>query len=72
MRISELELNLLRLLAQGKSNRQIASELGRREQTVKNELTNLYLKMAVANRTEAVIKAMKSGLIETPQRETGE
>lgn len=68
MAITEVELGLLRLLVQGKSNKQIAPERGIAEQTVKNHLTKLYLKMAVANRTEAVIKAMKLGLIETPEK----
>lgn len=65
--ITELELDLLRLLVQGKSNKQIASERGRREQTVKNHLTKLYLKLGVVNRTGAVLKAMKLGLIEIPR-----
>jgi len=57
------ELEILKLLVQGKRNRQIAVELGLKEQTVKNELRMIFLKLGVTNRTQAVIKVIKQGLI---------
>ncbi len=61
--ITPVEIRLLKLLAQGRINREIASELGIKEQTVKNELRFLFLKLGVANRTSAVIEALKKGLV---------
>ena len=61
--LSPIELQLLKLLGQAKSNKQIAAELGIGEQTVKNHLQLMYLKLGVYNRTGAVIKAIKEGLI---------
>ena len=61
--LSPRELQLLKLLGQAKSNKQIAAESGIAEQTVKNTLQLMYLKLGVYNRTGAVIKAVKKGLI---------
>jgi len=61
--ITPRESQLLKLLGQAKSNKQIAAELGITEQTVKNKLQLVYLKLGVYNRTGAVIKAIKEGLI---------
>lgn len=58
------ELQLLKLLAQGKSNKEIAKELGIAEQTIKNRFHFLFLKLGVSNRTAAVVKAIKEGLVE--------
>jgi len=63
MTLTPNELQLLKLLAQGKRDRVIASELGIAEQTVRNELHTLYRKLGVRNRTGAVIKAIRRGLI---------
>jgi len=57
--LSPGELQLLKLLGQAKSNKQIAAELGTAEQTVKNQLQLVYLKLGVYNRTGAVIKAIE-------------
>lgn len=67
MSFTRRELQILELLAQGKSNKQIAAELGIGEQTVKNHLYSIYLKLGVTNRTQAAIKAIKERLIELPQ-----
>ena len=48
------------------SNKQIARELWLAEQTVKFHLTNIYRKLNVATRTEAVNAAYRRGLLETP------
>jgi len=63
MTLTPGELRLLKLLAQGKLNKEIASELGIKEQTVKNALHVVYLKLGVLNRTSAVILATKEGLV---------
>lgn len=62
-KISPRESQLLKLLGQAKSNKQIAYELSITEQTVKNELRLTYLKLGVCNRVGAVIKAAREGLI---------
>ncbi|GAI85925.1 unnamed protein product [marine sediment metagenome] len=58
-KLTTRELEMLKLLAKGKSNREITMELGIKEQTVKNILNKLFLKLGVANRTQAAVKAIK-------------
>jgi len=53
---SECETEILRLVAQGKRNKDIALELGMKEQTVKNRITTIFLKLGVKNRTQAALK----------------
>lgn len=62
--LSEREIEILRLLANGLSNRQISERLMLSENTVKYHLKNLLRKMDVQNRTEAVMKAVQEKLIE--------
>jgi DNA-binding NarL/FixJ family response regulator len=57
------ELDVLKLAARGLSNQKIAAELGIGERTVRQHLMNIYGKMGVASRTEAVSKALKEGWI---------
>jgi len=64
--ITESELRVLRALAQGRSNKQIAGELFITEQTVKLHLTNIYRKLDVSNRTEATRFAYQHGLVTNP------
>jgi len=64
--ITDSELRVLRALAQGKSNKQIAAELFITEQTVKFHLTNIYRKLDVSNRTEATRFAYQHGLVTNP------
>jgi len=61
--LSERELEILRLIAQGASNREIAGKLFLAEGTVKNHVTNILGKLQVRDRTQAAIKAKDSGLI---------
>ncbi|MCS7050514.1 MAG: response regulator transcription factor, partial [Thermomicrobium sp.] len=63
---SERELTMLRLLAQGYSNRQIADTLNLAESTVKNNLSALFQKLGVRDRTQAVIYAISHGLVPRP------
>lgn len=59
--LSERELAVLRLAAQGLTNKAIAVELGLSDRTIQGHLANIYGKLAVASRTEAVTKALKLG-----------
>jgi LuxR family maltose regulon positive regulatory protein len=61
--LSERELEVLTLLAAGKSNRQIASELFVAASTVKTHIKNIYRKLDVRNRTQAVSRAGELGLL---------
>jgi DNA-binding CsgD family transcriptional regulator len=55
------EHEVLALLAEGASNRQIAADLGISENTVKFHLQALYRKLGVSSRAGAVFEAMKLG-----------
>jgi len=60
------ETEILSAVAEGMPNKQIARQLWLSEQTVKYHLTNLYRKLGVTSRTEAVHQAFSRGLIENP------
>jgi NarL family two-component system response regulator LiaR len=60
--LSEREMEVLRLLAQGKSNRDIADQLVITELTVKTHVSNILSKLHVASRTQAALYALKEGL----------
>jgi len=62
--LTERELEILRALAEGLANGQIAKRLWLAEQTVKFHLTNIYRKLGVSSRTEAVHWAYSHGLLE--------
>ena len=57
------ELEVLLLIARAMSNSQVASHLHISEGTVKRHLTNIYAKLGVASRADAVKKALSSGLL---------
>ncbi len=57
------EIEILRYIAQGFLNKQIAAELGISEQTIKNHVTSILRKLNANARTEAVVVAIKQGLI---------
>jgi DNA-binding NarL/FixJ family response regulator len=60
--LSERELEILRLVSNGSSNREIANTLYITEGTVKNHLTNILGKLGVRDRTQAALKARELGL----------
>lgn len=62
--LTERELEVLQLVARGASNREIADQLVLSEGTVKNHVSNILLKLQVANRTHAVAMAREQGLIQ--------
>jgi DNA-binding NarL/FixJ family response regulator len=61
--LSERELDVLRLAARGLTNKQISRDLIISDRTVQNHLANIYAKLQVASRTEAVTVALQRGLI---------
>jgi DNA-binding NarL/FixJ family response regulator len=64
--ISRRELDVLQALSRGLSNQQIAAELFLAEQTVKFHLSNIFRKLEVRNRTEAVQTAIRQNLVSNP------
>jgi two-component system NarL family response regulator len=62
-RLTAREFDVLRLLAQGERNREIADNLGLAEPTVKIHVNNLLRKLQAKDRTEAAMIALKRGLI---------
>lgn len=61
--LTEREEQILRSLAEGKSNRAIGVQLGISESTVKTHLKNLFAKLDVTSRAEAIALAAKRGLV---------
>ena len=61
--LSDRELEILRLITDGASNREIAGILFLAEGTVKNHVTNILGKLGVRDRTQAALKARDTGLI---------
>jgi DNA-binding NarL/FixJ family response regulator len=61
--LTEREIEVVRLMAGGYSNREIAHALGTAEGTVKNHVSNILSKMGVRDRTRAVLKALEAGLL---------
>ena len=63
VQLTPRELATLRSMAQGRSNKEVASELGISERTVKTHLGHLFEKLGVTSRTEAVRVASHRGLV---------
>jgi NarL family two-component system response regulator LiaR len=61
--VTERELEVLRELAQGRINKEIADALGISEETVKTHVGNILNKLHLAHRTQAVVYALKRGLV---------
>ena len=61
--LTDRETEILRLMAGGYSNKEIANSLGVAEGTVKNHVSNILSKMGVRDRTRAVLKAFELGQI---------
>jgi len=62
--LTERELQVIRALAQGKSNKEIARALDISEKTVRNHASNIYNKLHIFDRTQAVIYAIRRGLVD--------
>lgn len=63
MPLTDRELQILREISTGHTNAQIAEQLGISAQTVKNHVTSILRKMAVNDRTQAVVTALRRGWI---------
>ena len=61
--LSKRELAVLRLLAEGESNREIAAALFLAEGTVKNHVTNVLAKLGARDRTQAALRGRALGLV---------
>lgn len=61
--LSAREVSVLRLLAEGKRNREIANELCISERTVGNHITSIYNKLGIYHRAQAILYAIKKGII---------
>lgn len=61
--LTERELEILRLMASGIGNREIAAALALSEGTVKNHVSSIFSKLAVTDRTKAVLRAIAMGLV---------
>jgi len=68
--LTEREGELLALIAQGRSNEEIAEQLSLSLKTVRNHVSNIFSKLQVADRAQAVIRAREAGLGQT-DRERG-
>ena len=64
--LSDRELDVLRCVARGASNKEIASELSISQNTVKVHLRNIFAKLGVSSRTEATTAGMQQGYIAIP------
>jgi NarL family two-component system response regulator LiaR len=62
--LTDRELEVLRLIAQGKSNKEIAEELVLSEKTVKTHVSNILQKLHLSDRTQAAVYALKQRLVE--------
>jgi two-component system, NarL family, response regulator LiaR len=62
--LTERELDVLRLIAQGKSNKEIAEDLVLSEKTVKTHVSNILQKLHLSDRTQAAVYALKQKIVE--------
>jgi len=62
--LSEREITVLRLIAAGNANKEIAAQLGLAEDTIKRHVTNILSKLGANDRTHAVTIGLKRGIIE--------
>jgi len=63
--LTRRELDIITAFARGRGNKQIARDLSISEKTVRNHVSNIYKKLHVYDRTQAVLYAIREGLIET-------
>ena len=68
--LTQRQLEILSLVANGFSNKMIASRLGIKEHTVTNILAHVFDKMGVSDRTHAVVQAYRSGALDLQVEET--
>ena len=61
--LTSRELQVLQLAADGLSNKEIAGKLVISEKTVKNHIANIFSKLQVNDRTQAILYALRKGLV---------
>jgi DNA-binding NarL/FixJ family response regulator len=61
--LSEREIEVLKLIANGKDNAQIAADLHISPKTVKNHISNILMKLQIDNRIQAAVYAVRSGIV---------
>ena len=61
--LSDRELEVLKLIANGKDNAHIAAELHISPKTVKNHISNILMKLQIDNRIQAAVYAVRSGIV---------
>jgi DNA-binding NarL/FixJ family response regulator len=61
--LSDREIQVLKLIANGKDNAQIAADLHISPKTVKNHISNILMKLQIDNRIQAAVYAVRSGLV---------
>jgi DNA-binding NarL/FixJ family response regulator len=71
MPLSRREMDILQLITRGLSNKQVAVELGISHQTVKNHMTSILRKLAVNDRTQAAVYALRKGWIRLHDADDG-
>jgi len=62
--LTNREIEILKLLANGMANKQIAYRLSISEKTVRNHVSNTYEKLGIYDRSQAVLYAVRKGLVE--------
>ncbi len=62
--LTEREIEILQLVSQGLGNQEMAKRLFLSEKTIKNHMTNIFRKLSVSDRTQAVIYAIKNKIVE--------
>jgi NarL family two-component system response regulator LiaR len=70
--LTERETEVLRLLAQGQSNKQIAHRLNNTEKTIKTHVSRILSKLGVQSRTQATLYAIRTGLVSPGSAERAE
>src|SRR5437588_694381 len=61
--LSDREIEVLKLIANGKDNAQIAADLHISPKTVKNHISNILMKLQIDNRIQAAVYAVRSGIV---------
>ena len=64
LKLTPREMEILDLLAKGASNKEIAHQLCIEEKTVKNHMSNIFAKLHVNDRTQALIVAIRQGIVQ--------
>ena len=69
--LTSRELEVLRLVGEGRSNKEIAAELLISERTARTHVSNILGKLGLSSRTQAALWAVREGLIEVSRDRTG-